>query len=461
MTQVREAGPFERILTVVIGGDVLADAEGRVARNLSRELKIKGFRPGKAPRRVVESVVGAERLRRDAVEEALPGVVAEALRETELAPVTAPRIEETRDVDEGVEVDVRITLWPQPEEIPGYHGREVQIDRPDVGEADVDAQIERMRDQFAELDDVDREGFDGDYALIDITTAGGREVAKDLLYEIGSGSFLEGMDIPLRGSRAGSIEEFDTTLPPSFGDDAGEVVARVLVKQVKAKRLPEVTDEWVDDVSEFDSVDEMRERLAEDLTRFRAEAVRSQFGDKLLSELVEEMAVVLPEALVEAEMDSVLRRFAHRLASQGISLEQYFEVSGQDQEGFVADLRSQATLNLRTRILLEAVAEQEGIEVDDAELDEIIASLAAAAESTPEEYRETLAEGGREQALAGDILRDKALSRLAELAVPVDADGAEIELPAPETREGARVGDGVDETEEADGQEPAEEENEA
>jgi trigger factor len=461
VTQVREAGPFERILTVVIRGDALRNAEGRAARKLSKDLKIKGFRPGKAPLKVVESVVGAERLRQEAVDEALPAVVADALRETELAPVTAPRVEEVRDGEDGVEVDVRVTLWPELDEVPEYQGRRVEIERPEVSDEDIDAQIERMQDQFAELEDVDREGFDGDYVLIDITTAAGEEIAKDLLYEIGSGSFLEGIDIPLRGSKVGSIEEFDTTLPPSFGDNAGEVVARVLVKQVKTKRLPELTDEWVDDVSEFETIAEMRDQLAADLAGYRAQAARSQLHDKLLGTLLDDLELELPEPLVEAEMDAVLHRFAHRLGSQGISLEQYFQISGQDQEGFVEDLRSQATTNLRTRVLLEAVAEREGIEVDDAEMDEAITSLAAASEKSSEEYRAALAQGGREQALAGDILRDKALGRLAELAVPVDADGNEVELPAPETREAAAVGDGADETEDAEGQEPAEEENDA
>jgi trigger factor len=219
VTETREAGLFERILTVTIAGDALVKAENKAARKLSQEVKIKGFRPGKAPRSLVEKVVGAETLRREAVDEALPEAVAGAIRESDLKPVVAPRVEDIREIEEGVEVDVLVTLWPEIDILPDYRGREIEIERPDISDEDLEKQIERikqierMRDQFAELEDVDREAFDGDYVLIDISRVDGDDIAKDMMYEVGSGTFIDGLDIPLRGSRAGSIEEFDTTLP--------------------------------------------------------------------------------------------------------------------------------------------------------------------------------------------------------------------------------------------------------
>jgi trigger factor len=452
VAEVREDGPFERIITVSVAGDVLVDAEKAAVRKLSKEVKVKGFRPGKAPRQVVESMVGAETLRREAVEEALPALVAEAIGETDLRPVVAPRITEMRDTDDGVDVDVRITMWPEVDEIPDYGSRQIEIDRPEVSDEDLEERIDRIRDQFAELEDVDREAFEGDYVLIDVSaTRNGEEVegasAKDLLYEVGSGAFLEGLDAPLRGAGAGTIDEFETTLPAGFGDEGGrEVVARVLVKQVKKKRLPELTDEWVADISEFETVDEMRDQLRVDLVELQARLVRSQLHDKLLVELLDDFEVELPDALVDAEMDAVLHRFAHRLETDGVSLDQYFELTGQDRQAFVDDLRRQGDTNLRTRILLEAVARKEDIEVDDGDIDRTVEALAAAAQATPDEYRKALDEGGQEQTLTGDILRQKAMDRLIELAVPVDADGNEIELPGPdegqdeETEEGSGEG---------------------
>jgi trigger factor len=438
VTEVKEAGPFERILTVTLEGDAYESAKNRAARKLAQQVKIKGFRPGKAPRRIVESVVGADALREEAIEQALPKLVAEAILELDLEPVVTPRVAEVRDVEGGVEVDLRITEWPKLDRPPEYRGRRIEVDSPAVTDEDVDAQVDRIRDQFAELDDVDREGFDGDFAVIDLATSvDGEEIAdgsvKDLMIEIGASAHIAGLDDAVRGKKAGHIAEFTTTLPPTIGEHGGrEAAARVLVKAVKAKRLPEVTDEWVDDVSEFETVTDMRRMLGEQMAEIRESAVREEYEQKLLEELRSEAEITLPDALVEAEMDAVLHRFAHRLETQGITLDKYFELTGQDEGAFVEDLRSQARLNLLTRILLEAVAAEEGLEVTDEETDDTIEALARAADVSPEDYRAALERGAQEKSLAGDILRRKAIDRLLELAVAVDAEGNEIEFTKPE-----------------------------
>jgi len=437
VTEVKEAGPFERIVTIDIEGDVLEEAKSRAARKLAGEIKLKGFRPGRAPRQVVERAVGADTLQREAVEEALPALVADALREAELLPVVPPSIEEMRDTDDGVQVDVRITLWPRPESGPDPVGRKITVERPAVADEDVQRQIDMMRDQFAELDDVSREAFDGDYVLVDVTTSrDGGDVAEgsanDLLYEVGSNAFLPGMDEPLRGTAAGHIAEFTTTLPESIGEAGGtEVTARVLVKQVKAKRLPDLTDEWVDDVSEFETVDEMRSTLREQMAAMHVAQLRAELEHKTIQELRDELDVDLPEALVAAEMESTLHRFAHRLEQSGIDIQQYLQITGQSEDAFVDDLRSQAEANLKTRILLETYARTEGLTVEDADIDEAIGSLAAASQMDAGEYRAAVEKSGQGEALAGDILRRKAIDRLLEVVVPVDADGTEIEMPAP------------------------------
>jgi len=430
-----------------------AKAETEAARKLSGEMKIKGFRPGKAPRQVVEKMVGSETLRSEAIDAVLPRVVTEAVNEADLQPAASPRVQDIRDAGDGVEVDVMVTLWPEAETLPDYAGREVEIERPEVEDGEVEKRIDQMRDQFAELDDVDREAVDGDYVMIDITRAGGEDVVKDLMYEVGSGSLLEGIDIPLRGSKAGTIEEFDTSLPVPGGEPE-EVVAKVLVKQVKTKRLPELTDEWVEDVSEFETVSEMRERLTADLAEMKAYSARMVMGEKLLDSLVEDLELEVPEALVEAEMEAVFHRFAHQLSERGVTIEQYLQMSGQDQDAFIEDLRKRGSINLRTRILLDGVAEAEGLEATEVEISSAVSQLAQMAEVTLEEYREALQEGGREQALAGDILREKAKERLVELAVPVDADGEVIELPVPQRDEDPDV-EAADETEDGEGPEPA------
>jgi len=459
VTEITEAGPFERIITVTIDEETLSGAKHRTARKMSQEIKIKGFRPGKAPLQVVESAVGAETLRREAIEGVLPEVVAAALKDTDLLPVTAPRLADLRDDENGVEADVRITMWPEVEKAPDYAGRRIEVSVPAVTDEDIETQVDRMRNQFAELDDVDREGFDGDFVLIDVKTASGdEEIAAgsvtDLLYEIGSGAFLEGLDEPLRGKAMGHITKFDTTLPAAMGEHGDEqVTATVLVKQVKAKRLPDLTDEWVGDVSEFESVAEMRSSLREQMDLMRLGGARAEFEDKLLDAMRGEMGLDLPGDLIEAEMDAVFHRFSRRLGERSVGLDQYLQLTGQDQESFVADLRSQAEMNLNTRILLETVAREEDLEVSGEEVDEVIVGLAAAAEVSPEEYRKALDEGGQGQALAGDILRRKAIDRLLEVAVAVDAEGNEIDFP-PSEEPGAPTDHETDDAEEHE--EPAE-----
>ncbi|MBN2112544.1 MAG: trigger factor [Acidimicrobiia bacterium] len=436
MTEVGEPNPAERLLTITVDAAAFEAAKARAARRLSREVKVKGFRPGKAPQRLVESVVGPETMRREAVDEALPVAVSAAVEEAGLEPAVTPRVTAVRDTADGFEADVRVTLWPEITGLPEYRGRRMVVDSPAVSDGDVEAHIERMRLRFAELEDVARPGDDGDFSLIDVRTrSGDAEVAAgsatDLLVEVGSGGFLEGLGEALRGKQAGDIVEFSTTLPKGMGDEGGKAVdARVLVKQVKARRLPELTDEWVDEVSEFSSVAEMRSALGEELRRLRLGAARVEFEERLLDQLRDELDLQLPADLIDAEADAVLHRFAHRLEARKVTIEQYLAATGQSAEMLVADARSQAVLNLRTRLLLEAVARAEGIEVSDEDLEGAINALAAEAGMAPAAYKRALAEGGGGKVLAGDILRRRAVDRLLELAVAVDADGQEIEFPA-------------------------------
>lgn len=465
MTELREIGPFERMVTLTIPPEALEAGKKSAAARLAKEAKVKGFRPGKAPLKVVETIVGVEAFRKEAIDDAIPPVLTRALEEAELSPAVTPRLADIRDAGDTVDVDVLITLWPTLTEVPEYAGLRVEVEIPEVGEDDVTAQVERMRQQFAELEDVSREGFDGDLVLVDVTTSlDGAEYsagsAKDMLFEIGSGAFLAGMDEALRGSGAGSIVAFDTSLPEGIGVDGGKAVkVRALVKQVKAKRLPALTDEWVKEVSEFETIAEMRSELAVQMTDIRRRSAWRHVEDRALADLVAALTVELPAGLVEAEMDSIFHRFAHRLEEQGVRFEQYLALTGQDDKNFVADLRSQAELNLKIRLLLEAVADQEGITVERPELEDAITALAAVARVSREDYVAALSEGGRELALAGDILRRKAIDRILDLVVPVDAAGTEVELP-PRAETKSVVGDGDDAAGaspgDEDGQEPAE-----
>jgi trigger factor len=455
VNEVREVGPFERMLTVTIDADALTQGRRTAAARLSKTTKIKGFRPGKAPIKVVESVVGSDTLDREAVDDALPKVLAAAIAEADLRPVVYPRLTDVRSLESGTEVDVLITLWPTVERLPDYRGRRVVVERPIVSDPDVDEQVERMREQFAELDEVAREGFDGDFVLVDVrTTVDGAELAAgsttDLMYEIGSGSLFEGMDDALRGTATGGIVEFETRLPEPMGTDAGKTARiRLLVKGVHAKRLPDLTDEWVDDVSEFGTIAQMRQEIADEMQRIFDRNSWARLEQRLMSDLIEDLDLELPDGLVAAEMESVLHRFAHRLEQQGVTVEQYLELTGQDAERFSGDLRSQAEANLRSRVLLDSIAESEGLEVEPAEFEREVAALAGASGVEEDDYRAALSEGGHEVSLTGDILRRKAVDLLLSLVVATDEAGAPIDLPQRDT-EADPGRDEADEAEHAD-----------
>lgn len=443
-TEVTDAGRFERLIVLRLDEHELEKAKDRAARKLAQDLKIKGFRPGRAPRAVVESMVGSERLKGEAIDEALPDLVGKAIEEADLRPVTTPRVEAVRDGDEGsVEVEVRVTLWPSIDELPDYDGREVVVDIAEVEPEEVEDQIERFRSQFAELEEVERAGDEGDFMLVNITALrNGVEIeeasASDFMYEIGSRSFIPGLDELLVGASSGDIREGPAKLPEGFGDNAGEeVMLRVLVKGVRGKLLPDVTDEWVDDVSEFESVAELRETLTTNLSTMKLSMAMGSFQEELVDTLIADMELELPEVLVQAEVEASLHNLYHSLESEGMDLANYLRITGQDEERFAEELRERAERALNTRILLEGIGAAEGIQVDDAELASALDSLADSSGRPVDEVRSAIQSSGQEESLAGDILRRKVLDLLVSRARAVDAAGNAVDLTPPNVEEDA------------------------
>jgi trigger factor len=310
----------------------------------------------------------------------------------------------------------------------------VSVIAPEVADEDIDEQVDRLRNQFAELEDAQHPVTDGDYAVINLTASvNGTEIddltANDLTYPVGSQSFVPGLDDHLMGSSAGSIVKYNETLPEDFGDHGGkEVTFQVLVKGVKTKKLPEVTDEWVEEVSEFESIEALRDELRTGLREHKLASTRREFADKVLEELIDDMDLELPQGLVDAEMEYQIHRFLHRLEQQEIPFPDYLRVTGQDEDAFIADARSQAERSLSVRVLLDAVGDAEGIDVADEELQEAMSALAASSDESPEEYEKALRDSGQVEILTGDILRNKVIDHLVEAAVPIDENGEEFLL---------------------------------
>jgi trigger factor len=431
-TSVTETGPFERLVTFHLTDDQIAAGKAATARKLSQEMKLKGFRPGKAPVPVIEAAVGPARLRSEVIDDLVPPALTDILKDEEIQPAVTPQLESLNDVEGGVEVGVRVTLWPTIE-LPNYRNRNVEVTTPEVTEEDLDIQIGRMLEQFSTVEEANRPAASGDFVSIDLkATKDGEPVeeasASDLLYEIGSGVFIDGIDDRLDGATPDTKFTFDGPLPEGFGDRAGEMVTfEVTVNEVKERILPELTDEWVDENTEFGKLAELKGELRTRLGQAKLQAVARQFRERALSTLVEQVEVDLPDALVRSEMDDHLHRFVHRLEDNELTLEDYFRASGVDQEELLEDLRQQAQLSLRNQLVLEAVAKDAQIEVTPEDISEVLQSLAAQS-SDPVAYLQAFSRSGQELALASDILRNRALDAILSAASPVDEDGNLVDL---------------------------------
>jgi trigger factor len=431
-TSVTETGPFERLVTFHLTDEQIAAGKAAAARKLSQELKLKGFRPGKAPVPVIEAAVGPARLRSEVIDDLVPPALTDILKDEEIQPAVTPQLESLNDVEGGVEVGVRVTLWPTIE-LPNYRNRNVEVTTPEVTEEDLDIQIGRMLEQFATVEEADRPAVSGDFVSIDLkATKDGEPVeeasASDLLYEIGSGVFIDGIDDRLAGATPDTRFTFDGPLPEGFGDRAGEMVTfEVTVNEVKERIFPELTDEWVDENTEFETLPELKDELRTRLSEAKLQAVARQFRERALSTLVEQVEVDLPDALVRSEMDDHLHRFVHRLEDNELTLEDYFRASGVDQEELLEDLRQQALLSLRNQLVLEAVAKDAQIEVTPEDISEVLQSLAAQS-GDPVAYLQAFSRSGQELALASDILRNRALDAILSAASPVDEDGNLVDL---------------------------------
>jgi trigger factor len=445
-TTVTETGPFERLVTFQLTDDQIAAGKAATARKLSRDIKLKGFRPGKAPLPVVEAAVGPERLRSEVIDDLVPPLLSDILNDEELRPAVTPQLESMNDVDGGVEVGVRVTLWPTVD-LPNYMDRDVEVDSPVVTQEELETQLERMLEQFGIVEEANRPAGHGDFVSIDVkATSDGEPVeganAADLLYEVGSGLLVEGVDERLEGAEPGSVLTFDAPLPEGFGDRAGEEVSfEIVVNEVKERILPVLDDDWVDENTEFETVEQLRAELEERLGEAKVQAVSRQFAEKALSTLVDQVEVELPEALVRSEMDDQLHRFVHRLEDNELTLDDYFQASGIDQQQLLDDLRQQAELSLRNQLVLEAVAKDAGIEVTPEDVSSVI-QAAAAQSGDPVAYLNAFRQGGRELALAGDILRNRALDAILSAANPVDEDGNAVDLKLNVTEVEAEIVEG-------------------
>jgi trigger factor len=412
-------------LSVELDESEFGSAIDAAFRKISREVRIPGFRPGKAPRRLVEARVGLDVARQEAIRDALPGYYERALRENDIEPIAAPEIDITSaDTDPTMAFDAVVEIMPTVS-VAGYGGLRVVLPSLTVDEGEVEARVDRTRDQFAELVAVQRPAQDGDNVSIDRKVTQGDETlaaADDELYEVGNGRFGPEMDDHLRGAKAGDILKFDV-----HHEQVGEVNFTILVKEVRQKILPEATDEWASEASEFDSMEEMRAKYRQELEAVRKLEAAMQVRDKVIEAVVELVDEEIPEALVAPEMERRLRSLSHRLSHQGVDMQAFLQNLGESQEAFVTELRKEATNAVKADLALKAVAEAEGVEVTDDEVEQEIVDLARQTKKNPKAVRKELENEDQLPAVRSGIRKTKALEWLIAHTELVDEEGQVID----------------------------------
>ncbi len=400
-------------------------------RRIAREARIPGFRPGKAPRRLLEARIGAGVARQEALRESLPDYYERAVAESAVDAIAPPEIDITSGQDSGpVAFDAVVEVRPRVA-IPGYEHLRVTVPDPRVSDEEVDAQLERLRAQFGELSVVSRPARDGDHLSIDIAgSLGGEPVegltADDYLYEVGSGSIVPELDEQLRGAKVGDILMFAVDHPDP--DETRSIKLRVLVKEVKEKVLPDIDDEWANEASEFDTVAELREHLRARLADIKPAQSRAALEDGTLAAVVELVDAEVPATLVDAEVERQAQQLVLRLRQQGMSVEEYLQASGRSAEEFGDMLRQRATDAVKADLALRAVAAAEGIEATDDDVEAQIHVIAHQMGDESAELRRRLegADPGL-QAVRSDVERAKALQWLSEHAEIVDEHGRPVE----------------------------------
>lgn len=432
-------------LSVTIGSDEFEQQIDAAFKRIAREVRIPGFRPGKAPRKLLEARIGTEAARGEALEHAIPQYYAEAVEEHDVDVIAAPEIDITGGREDGdVAFDAVVEIRPVVT-VGGYESLRVTIESPEVTDDEVDERVERLRESFSTLEDVERPAQTGDSTTIDITGARDGEaidglVAEDYLYEVGSGTIVPELDEQLAASKVGDTLTFTADHPDP---DEDPVDFTVEVKAIKEKVLPDADDAFAEEASEFSTIEELRADLAQRMGMVKKVQAQMSLQQKTAEALAALVEIEPPAALVNQEVSQRIEDLAMRLQAQGMGLEQYLATTGQDQEAFVEGLKETAGQGVLVDLALRAVVVAEGIEAGDDELDDELASLAERVGQTVPKVRKQLERNGQIPAVRSDLSKRKALEWLIEHVEVVDEEGTtidraslEVEDPSSDDAEG-------------------------
>jgi trigger factor len=460
---IEELGPTRvRIAIEAAWGD-LDHAFGEVYKELGKQVRVPGFRPGKVPHRVLDQRVGRPVVLEQVVQHAIPEIYSEVVRENQIRVLGQPEVEVTRlDDNESLAFTAEVDVAPQLT-LPELESIAVTVDDVEVTDEEIDQQISVTRERFGMLQAVERPAQQGDFVSIDLEAKLDGEVLEDgsttgMSYEIGSGNLMEGLDDAVVGLSADESKTFQTAL--LSGPNAGEQAdVTVTVRSVKEKELPELDDEFAQTSSEFDTLAELREDVRTRLARTKVIQQGAQARDKIVEQLLETVEVPMPENLVEREIEWRNRSFENELRQAGMDWDAFLEMTGaESREAYDADQKKTVEEAVKTQFILDAIADAREVTVDNDDLSAQIMAQAQRNRMSPEQYAQQLQQSNNIAEFVADVRRTKTLAQLLEQATITDASGNKVDLEAmrPKTVQ-APAAETAEDAEDAQDKAPAEE----
>ncbi|MEJ7842169.1 MAG: trigger factor [Rubrobacter sp.] len=440
-------------LDVEVPADAVRKGVEAKVRELGQQVRVPGFRPGKAPRRVIENRLGRDYIMMEALQEALPSWYSEAVVEADLRPIDRPEIDFDDPLSEESGFKFSATVAVRPEaKLGDYKGVEVPKREVVVSDEEVDAQLEEMRGQFATLAAVeDRPAAEGDFAIIDfagerMTTGepleGGQ--AEDYMLEIGRGELLEDFENNVVGMKPGERKRFGVTFPADYAEaslQGQSVLFNVHLKEIKMRDLPELDDEFVKEASEFETLDELRGAVREQLEGAAEQRVSGEYRARVLNVVAGNAEVEVPDVMVHEKAHEMVGSFERSVRAQGMEPEQYYQLAGSNHHEFEERVKPEAEDTVKKELVLDAIVAAEGITADDEAVMHEISHLAEESDRAPEEISKTMKANGTYTLLQEEISRQKALDFLAENATPVEMPEEEPEEEAPDEEPSIEAGD--------------------
>jgi trigger factor len=444
-TDVEELSPTRVRLTVEVPFDELKPSLDQAYREVARQVRIPGFRPGHVPRQVLDQRVGRGVVLEQAINEAVPDLYLKAVREAQVSALGQPEFEVTK-LEDGTEIAFTAEVDVRPSfDLPDIGHLQVIVDDADVGPDQVEEYLTALRERFATLRAAERPAQAGDYVSIDLSAeVDGKPVedaqATGVSYEVGSGTILDGLDEVLVGMAAEETATFQSEL--AGGQHAGHMAdVNVTVRSVKVKDLPELDDDFAQSASEFNTVGELRASTRKQMEVVRRAGQAGQARDRALDALQERIDIPLPEAIVEHEIEHRRQTLDSELERAGLTMDDYVTGRGVAAADVEKEIADEARRTIKARFVLDKLADQEGLSVEQDEIGQYVTQLAYQQGVSPDQFARQLASSGQLSAVVADVMRTKAVALLAERATVTDQSGRPVVIGAGAEQSTADAGD--------------------